>query len=84
MNQQGTVTNQEVSLVGDQVLVTSTVEERLTRQDILNRIDLVKRQKEQLVFQSKEIKKSHQLLVEQETTLTEMLTMFPTEDPEIL
>lgn len=86
MNQQGqgTVTNQEVVMDGDKVLVTSTVEERLTKQDVQMQIDNIKRQKDQIVFQSKELKKTHTALTNQETKLNEILAMFTEEDLEIL
>jgi uncharacterized coiled-coil DUF342 family protein len=74
-----TIINQEAVKDGEVVVVTKTVEERLTRDDIMMRIDNANRQKESLSRQSREIKAHFDSLTAQVNDLQQMLALLPEE-----
>jgi hypothetical protein len=75
------VKSQEVITENDQVVVTKTVEERMTKYDLLNKKEDIRKQKEMLVMQSRDTKKRFDELVIQEQELDSMIAMLPDEEP---
>ncbi|MGM0807624.1 MAG: hypothetical protein ACQET8_23235 [Bacillota bacterium] len=84
MNGTGTIINQDAVKDGEVVVVTKTVEERLTRDDILMRIDSASRQKVGLARQSKEIKEAYDALTAQINDYQQILELLPEEEMPIL
>lgn len=76
-----TILNRQVRQEGENVISTKTVEEILTRSDVLQRLENVKRNKEMLLSQSNEIKRNYDELVVEEQQLNEMLALLPEEQP---
>ncbi|MGM0807480.1 MAG: hypothetical protein ACQET8_22505 [Bacillota bacterium] len=83
MNNQN-ITNQETAINGDKVIITSTVEEVLTREDLVIKMDSLKRQREGLAKQSRDIKASYDYLLQQEATYQQLLEHLPIEELETL
>lgn len=62
-----------------QTVVVRTVEETLTKQDLMKERDNISRRKEQLRIQSQNIKNEYNALVTKETEISELLTQIPEE-----
>jgi hypothetical protein len=65
------------------VIVTKTMEERLTRNDLLVLKEQFGRQKQQIIYRFQEIKKQHELITAQEKELDSLLAMLPEEKIEL-
>ncbi|WHH59180.1 hypothetical protein [Petroclostridium sp. X23] len=78
------VLNQEVNKKNGEVVVTKTVEERLTRDDLLALKDNLRRQKQQLLQQSKKIKSDYDTIDAREQEIEGMLELLPTDDLETI
>lgn len=81
---QSKLLNKDTKKNNDKIILTKTIEEQLTKQDLENMLFNIKRQKQQLVQQSKQIKQKFDLLTQQEEEVKELLNMFSEENIIIL
>lgn len=78
------VLNSNAEVVEGKVVITRQTEEHLTMQDLMYSKENIKRQKLQLVEQSKNLKKQYDELDAKDLEIDEMLKMFPDESLETI
>lgn len=76
------VLNSNATLVDNKIVITRETEEHLTQQDLIYSKENIKRQKIQLVEQSKNIKKQFDELTAKELEIDEMIALFANETTE--
>jgi len=82
--QTSTVLAQETRMEDGVIIISRTTEERLTKDDLERELETCKRQVQQLVQQSKQIKLQHDIWTNKGKEITTLLGQFGEEDLVVL
>lgn len=80
--ERSTVISREAIKEGEVMVITKTTEERLTKMDLINKVDNITRQKNNLIEESRNLKKRYDEVILQLEQSQTMLAEF--EDEEIV
>lgn len=76
--------SKDIKLSENKIVIKKETEERLTKTELLSRLNTLKNEKTSLVEQSKSIKEKFDALIESEKEIEGMIKMFPEEKLELV